>query len=136
MVKLGFESSYQTIMTYAPPRLQEILVRELPQIEENIEREANKFGAELGEFVAGEATKLADEIVHDQSALEMQIRTVFEKLEGAVAGEAEQAKAAFENLKKTLNEHEKKWRDVGSKLRGVVLTAVRSAGVPVPGSLF
>lgn len=134
MPKLGFETAYQSVLAYAPPKVRELLTREIPNIEQAIDREVDKFGVELGQYIAAEVGKLQTELIDSQAIMRGKIAAANDKLEQLRGKKVEEAREAIDELKRTLDEYEKKWTGLGDRLGNTVLGAVKGAGVPIPGA--
>lgn len=129
MRKLAFDRAYQSVVSYAPEQVKEILLREIPRIEENIDLELEKFGAELSEFVDKETQTFVDSLTEQAKARAEKMRTLMKDLEDTEG--SDELKENVASLKKQLDEYEAHWKGVGKGIQGVVKAGFKSAGLPV-----
>jgi hypothetical protein len=131
MVKLGFDRVYQSIMTYAPPQVKEILAMELPRIEQNIEAEAQEFGRQLGEFIATQTQDLVSEIEGLTGNFKQRLEEIADEAGKSTKASMVKVNDAVKELKKELDEYETRWRKVGVTLKDMVNRGIHSAGIPL-----
>ncbi len=133
MRNLAFTSAYESVMGYAPDDVKQILQREIPRIEANIERELDKFSRELADYIQIEVRREVELAVAAAREDERRMQKGFDALRSAAATDPV-LRGAVEQLAGYVEQYEARWRGVGETLKRAAITAARAAGVPLPSA--
>lgn len=128
----AFESAYQSVLTYMSPNTRRVLDREIAAIEQNVSREVDKFGEQLGAYVEQVTKRTIQELKAEAATSRAKLDSAIAKLEKATEGSEDDLSKEVSALKKQLTDYEDKWTKAGKTLRKSVISAVSTAtGLPL-----
>lgn len=131
-MRLFDQKTYDTVRPYMDEEARRILDQQVPQIRADIENEVTAFAASLRDQIKTGLDKEQVELDRQLAALTAQIDTLLKHIDQAASSTA--LTAERQKLQDQIAAYKNQARQLGGNLRGVVLNAVRVAGIPVPPS--
>ena len=133
MINRVIERAYESIRGYLPEDANQILNEQVPRIEEFIDDELARFGAELSEYIAAEVDRLLTESEERGVRSHNELVSVIGEIRADVAANDAVLERAVTKLERSLDDYERRFEELGEGVRRVVINAARASGIPIPG---
>jgi len=128
------DRAYESVRGALPEDANRLLDQQIPKVEEFIDAELSKFGLELSAFIGAEVDRLLAESSEASQRAHNELIALIGEIRADVAADDAVLERAVEKLERNLGDYERRFDELGERVRRGVADAMRAAGVPVSGA--